>query len=149
MQNKTSEKELNAFLKGEHMAIDGYEKYIQSVSEENVKNQLQNIQKDHKQHAIQVAERIQDLGGKPEDGVGVAGKMAEAVSNVKDMGRVDTLSVLKQAYEGEMTGIKMADELVKGDLDQDSANIVNNILNVDKGHLNVLDNLIKSHDGIQ
>ena len=144
-----SEKELQALLKGEHMAIDGYEKYIQSIQDQSVKIELQKIQQDHKMHAISLAERIQNLGGKPADGVGIVGRVAGVVSSIKDIGRTNTVGVLKQAYKGEDTGIKMADEIVKGDLDNDSRNLVNNMLNDDRNHLGQLDTLIKSQNGIQ
>jgi bacterioferritin (cytochrome b1) len=74
IMDKTSINELNALLKGEHMAIDGYEKYIQNVNDPNIKGELQKIQQEHKMHAIKISERIQSLGGRPVDGVGVMGK---------------------------------------------------------------------------
>jgi rubrerythrin len=52
--DKTSINELNALLKGEHMAIDGYEKYIQNVNDPNIKGELQKIQQEHKMHAANV-----------------------------------------------------------------------------------------------
>ncbi|NLD49014.1 MAG: DUF2383 domain-containing protein, partial [Clostridiaceae bacterium] len=51
--------ELNAVLEGHYMAIHGYEKYIQHTKIPEVKSELQKIQKDHKEHAAMVAERIQ------------------------------------------------------------------------------------------
>lgn len=144
--DKTCINELNALLKGEHMAIDGYEKYIQSTGEPNIKGELQKIQQDHKMHAIKISERIQSLGGRPVDGVGVMGRVAETVSNIKDIGigNRDSATILRDAYTGENNGINMANELVKGDLDTDSMNLVNGILNEDRNHLNTLDNMIKT-----
>lgn len=142
--NNTSINELNTLLKGEHMAIDGYEKYIQNVDDVNIKNQLQKIQQDHKQHAIKIAERIQNLGGKPVDGTGIMGKMAQIATNIKEIGKKNNIEILKEAYNGEDNGIKMGDEVVKGDLDQESRNLVNDILNDDRNHLNVISNLMGS-----
>lgn len=142
--NNTSINELNAFLKGEHMAIDGYEKYIQNVDDQNIKAELQKIQQHHKQHAIKIAERVQNLGGKPVDGVGTAGRMAQIMTDIKDMGKKGTNEILKDAYNGESNGIKMGEEVVKGDLDQDSKSLVNSILNDDREHLNTLSNLMYS-----
>lgn len=141
MEN-TSINELNTFLKGEYMAIDSYERYIQTVKEPAIKGELQKIQKEHKQHAIQISERIQNLGGKPADSPGIAGRVAETISGIKDIGNKSYQTILKEAYNGEDKGIKMADELVKGDLDSESKNLVNNILNTDRTHLNTLDTLI-------
>lgn len=148
MKNK-SIKELNTFLKGEHMGIDAYEKFINKVDDENIKNQLQDIQKDHRKHAEKIAERIQDLGGKAKNGVGLTGKIAEAASNIKNIGKKDDISILKQAYDGEDLGIKMATEVVKGDLDNDSAKLIRDILSEDRNHLDKLNSLIQNKGNIQ
>jgi bacterioferritin len=135
--------ELNAYLKGEYMAIDSYEQFIEKVQDNKLKAQFQNIQQDHKRHAIKVAQRIQNLGGRPTGGVGFTGKVAEAVSSVKYMGKDDSF-LLHQAFNGENKGIQMAEEIVKGDLDKHSAELVRDLLNEDRGHLNTLENLIKN-----
>jgi Uncharacterized conserved protein len=121
------------------MAINGYERYIQSIKDTDVKGELQKIQQDHKQHAIKIAERIQNLGGRPVESEGVMGKAASVMSGIKDMGMMnDTSSILKEARRGEDNGIKMADEVVRGDLDPDSASLVRDILNDDRNHLDML-----------
>lgn len=133
--------ELNAYLKGEFMAIDSYEQFIQKVRDNELKAQFQSIQQDHKRHAMKVAQRIQNLGGKPVGGVGFTGKISETMSSMKYIGKDDKF-LLEQAYNGEKYGIEMAEEIVKGDLDKHSTELVNNLLNEDRGHLNILDNLI-------
>jgi rubrerythrin len=140
----TSINELNALLKGEHMAIHGYEKYMESIKEPAIKEELQKIQIDHKQHAIRLAERIQNLGGHPSRDVGVAGEIGQIMSTIKQLGRKNTENILRDAYNGENNGIKMAEELVKGDLDEQSGALVNDILNTDKNHLSTLSELLKS-----
>lgn len=142
-------KELNTILKGEHMAIGGYEKYIQGIKDTNIKGEFQKIQQDHKQHAIKIAERIQNLGGKPVDDEGISGKIAQVMSSIKEAGKNDTLSILKEALHGEDTGIKMADEVVKGDLDSQSAALVNDILNDDRNHVDRLSELTRSPWSVQ
>lgn len=149
--NNTEVKELNALLKGERMAINGYEKYIQSIDDKSIKDELQKIQQDHKQHAIKIAEKIQNLGGQPENGVGFTGKVAEVMSNLKDigMGLKDTHAILKDAYSGESNGIKMGDEVVKGDLGPESRELVSDILNDDRNHVQRLGQLINNPQGLQ
>jgi rubrerythrin len=146
--DKTSINELNAFLKGEHMAIDSYEKFIQDIDDEKIKGELQKIQQDHKQHAIKIAEGIQNLGGKPEKGVGASGKVAEVLQNVKKIGRRGKVTILKDAYDGENMGIELAAEIVKGDLESKSAAMIKDILNDDRDHLKKLNSLIQSAGGI-
>lgn len=135
--------ELNAFLKGEYMAIDSYEHFIRSASDRNVKDLLQNIQKDHKRHAIDISERIKEIGGDPVTGVGLSGKFAETISSIKHIRHNDDTSILEDALSGETQGIKMADEIVKGDLDFESASLVSKILETDKRHLSMLEHSIK------
>jgi bacterioferritin len=131
------------------MAINGYERYIQSIKDTNVKGELKKIQQDHKQHAIKIAERIQNLGGRPVESEGVMGKAASVMSGIKDMGMMsDTSSILKEARRGEDNGIKMADEVVRGDLDPDSAVLVRDILNDDRNHLDRLECFTGPMEGI-
>jgi rubrerythrin len=146
--HKTSINELNAFLKGEHMAIDSYEKYIRDVDDEKIKGELQKIQQDHKQHAIKIAEEIQNLGGKPEKGVGASGKIAEVLSNVKKIGPRDSVTILKDAYDGENMGINLAAEIVKGDLESKSSAVIKDILDDDRDHLQKLNKMIENAGGI-
>jgi uncharacterized protein (TIGR02284 family) len=140
--HNTSIQELNALLKGEHMAIHGYEKYMENINDPNIKSQFQKIQIDHKQHAIRLAERIQNLGGHPCSDIGVAGEIGQLMSSVKSFMNKDNQSIVNQAYTGEKNGIEVADELVKGDLDDQSRTLVNDILDVDRSHLSTLNELI-------
>ena len=141
---KTSISELNAILKGEYMAIDSYGKYIDNISDANAKSELQKIQKEHKTQAIALAERVQNLGGSPTKDAGVLGKVAETISDITDMGKSKPSSYIKKALNGENQGIKLVDEMVKGDLDNDSKNLVNSMLNQDKSHVNTLSGLSTS-----
>lgn len=140
--NNTSINELNTILKGEYMAIQGYENYMEKVQDPNVKSELQRIQIDHKQNSIRIAERIQNLGGRPSSDVGVAGEIGQIFSSLRGMNKKDTKCIINQAYKGERNGIKMANEIVKGDLDPQSMTLINDILEVDKSHLAALDTLI-------
>lgn len=142
--NNTSINELNEFLKGEYMAIEAYERYIRDAKDDNTKMQLQKIQQDHKQHVIKISERIQNLGGKPANGVGLTGTMVNIFSGMKSMGENDdTHAIVRDAYEGEYKGINMASEVVKGDLDTESNNMINDILNQDRIHLETLRGLMQ------
>ncbi|MDP4181767.1 MAG: DUF2383 domain-containing protein [Bacillota bacterium] len=127
--------ELNLLLRGIDMAVEAYEFYIGKVEDANLKSELQKIQKDHKNHASIVAERIQNLGHKPQYGTGVAGFFANTKNTLQKMADNEDTDILKQAYEGEDKGVAMAEELVKGDLDSESAVIARKVLSEDKEHL--------------
>lgn len=145
---KTSISELNAILKGEHMAIDSYGKFINSISDINTKQELQKIQKEHKQQAIILAERIQNLGGNPTDGIGVLGKVTETISDIKDMAKSKPSNFIREALNGENQGIKLVNEMIKGDLDADSKNLVNSMINQDKTHVDTLSGLATNLESI-
>ena len=139
---KAAINELNALLKGEQMAIDAYERYIQDVDDENVKHELQQIQQDHRKHAGELAARIQTLGGDPDYSTGFVGFMASAKAVMEGMNGHKTVDILKKAYDGEDKGIAKAEEVVKGDLDGESAALVNKLLSDDHDHLKKMVNLI-------
>lgn len=138
----TSIKELNAILKGEYMAIDSYEKYIKNIPDSNTKIELQQIQKEHKRHAIKLSERIQTLGGSPLTNVGVTGKVVETISSIKDIGTKNPVDYLKKAQHGENMGIQVASKIIEGDLDEDSLKLVNSMLSEDGNHVNTLNGMI-------
>ena len=124
---------------GEHMAIKSYEHFLQQVDDEQIKKTLQKIQQEHKIHALKIAEQIQNLGGRPIDEPPLTG---ELMLKLKSLHPKDLTSILKDAYVGEQRGIEAAKEIVKGDLDNDSKNLIAEILHEDTMHLPVLKDLV-------
>ncbi|RSK27346.1 DUF2383 domain-containing protein [Bacillus sp. HMF5848] len=137
-------KELNEFLKGHYMAIHGYESLIQHIDNDEVKNAFQSIQQNHKEHASKVAERIQDIGGEPLDGVGVVGSIVETFNNFKDAKMTDE-DLINKACEAEDRGIAMSEEVVRGDLDNESLQLIKSILTEDRLHVSELHKLKERH----
>ena len=109
--NSENIKNLNSILEGEYMAINSFDSIIEHANDENNKNELQKIQQTHRQHASQIATRIQDLGGNPSDGVGIQNVISESISNIKHIGTTDATTYLKEALQGENMGIKIINEL--------------------------------------
>lgn len=139
--NQDVVKELNAFLKGQYMGIHAYEHLIQRAGDPEVKGLLQQIQQDHKQHALKVAERIQDLGGTPADDEGFVGSIQGIISRVTTPN--DTQGILQSALKGEgYYGVEVSEEIVKGDLDPESKRIVESILDEDRQHVDVLQSVL-------
>ena len=138
-------KELNGVLKGEQMAVDIYENYIKSIEDEKVKKEFIEIRNDHKQHVGQLEQRISQLGGEPESGTGIGGFMANA-KTLWEAKTNDTLDILKKAYEGENKGLAMVEEIVKGDLDEDSEKLIKDMRNVDKRHLKSMGEMIEDFE---
>ena len=140
MKNKVI-KELNTFLEGNFMAIHAYDNYIHHIDNVEIKQVLQKIQQDHKQHAMVIAERIQNLGGIPVDDVGMMGSVAEFMSKIKGPAK-GTSPILKDALVGEHRGIEKSKKLLDGDLDPESLKLVKSILDVDQKHVELLDLLV-------
>ena len=141
MNNKVI-RELNTFLQGNFMAIHAYDNYIDHIDNDEIKQVLQNIQQDHKQHAKVIAERIQNLDGTPVDDVGMMGHVAEFMNKIKGPTK-DLAPILKDALVGEHRGIEKSKELLDGDLDPESLKLVKSILDVDQKHVELLDKLIE------
>ncbi len=139
--NKDVIKELNNFLQGQYMGIHEYERLIKHTNDPEVKEELQKIQQEHKLHAIMVAERIQNLGGSAVDDVGIKGAMVETMNWVKGTSN-QVQHIIDEAVRGESMGIRSSEELVKGDLDEDSRKLIEDILDTDRGHIEHLNNLL-------
>ncbi|MDX8360393.1 DUF2383 domain-containing protein [Cytobacillus sp. IB215316] len=142
MENNVVIKELNALLKGRYMGIHAYESYMQNVKDDELRKDLQQIQQNHKEHANLLAERIQKLGGKPVDNPGIVGNVKELVSEIK--GFPDTKEGIVQGLiDGENTySIKMSEDIVRGDLDDESLKIVEKIIDEDRSHVQHLKNIL-------
>ncbi|KMY51475.1 ferritin-like domain-containing protein [Peribacillus loiseleuriae] len=134
-------KTLNAFLKGQYMGIHAYEHHIQKLNDPNTKKEFQRIQQDHKYHALKVAERIQNLGGTPVDDEGIIGSIQGYISHFKIPDT--TVEIIESALKGEdYYGIHISEEIVKGDLDLESRQLIEEILDKDREHVNFLKSLV-------
>lgn len=101
------------------MGIHAYEHYIEKLKDPEIKKEFQKIQQDHKQHALKVAERIQNLGGVPVDNEGIVGSVQGLISQftVPDT----TEGIVSSALKGEgYYGVQISEEIVHGDLDPES-----------------------------
>jgi len=134
-------KTLNELLRGEHMAIQAYESVLPHLKEETRK-EIASILKDHKQHAVELADRITALGGIPEESTGIAGIMSQAKLKTESIIR-DEKSILRELYDGEDKGIAEVEKIIKGDLDAESRKMADKILRTDHDHLKKLQQLIQ------
>lgn len=140
MADKNVIETLNEFLKGQYMGIHAYEHYIEKLNDPTVKDVFQNIQKDHKQHAIKVLERIQNIGGQPVDDEGMIGSFQGFISQftIPDT----TEGIIESAIKGEgYYGVQISEEIVKGDLDSESHELIKSVLDKDREHVSTLKSL--------
>jgi bacterioferritin len=140
MAGKDVTQTLNKFLKGQYMGIHAYEHYIEKVADPVMKKEFQQIQQDHKQHAAMVAQRIQNLGGTPADDEGIIGQVQGYIGQF--MIPDDTAGMIQSAIKGEgYYGIEVSEEIVKGDLDEESKQLIEQILDKDREHVDLLKRL--------
>jgi bacterioferritin len=123
---------LNELLKGEHMAIDIYNKTKDSQKDVQVAEMLDDFENDHRQHAELLKKRINDLGGIPRAGTGLSGIMANLAATVHSYRGPGQL--LKHLYEGEDEGIHAYEGRINK-LDQVSQDLVRQITTEEHEHL--------------
>ncbi|QUH20645.1 DUF2383 domain-containing protein [Alkaliphilus sp. B6464] len=134
---------LNRLLQGEYMAVESFNNFISKVEDENAKNSLKEVQKQHRENINTLASYIQDIGGQPHENLGMKGKVAEIKVNM-DLGlKYDTNDVIEKAIEGETQGVNMAEKVLRGNLDDKSRNIAGKILQNDRRSIETLKGLIK------
>ncbi|KAB2336154.1 ferritin-like domain-containing protein [Cytobacillus depressus] len=142
MIEKDVVKTLNQFLKGQYMGIHAYEHHIQKLTDPKMKREFQRIQQDHKNHALKVAERIQNLGGVPVDDEGLIGSVQGYFGQF--MIPDTTVGIIESSLKGEgYYGIQVSEEIVKGDLDPESRQLIEEILDKDREHVQFLQNLVR------
>ena len=133
--------ELNTLLRGTYMGIRSFEHYIQKVDDDELKKHFQSMQQDVKLNAQKIAERIQNLGGVPADDEGVSGSMHSFMHKV--MVPDDTRKIMEDAIEGmDKYGVQYSEELVKGDLDPESKQIAEEVINTSRRHVEQLRQLL-------
>lgn len=141
MTNESIIEELNTLLRGTYMGIRSFEHYIQSVEENELKKQFQFMQQEVKQNAQKLAERIQNLGGIPADDEGVSGSMHSFMH--KMMLPNDTNGIVEDAFEGlKNYGVQYSEELVKGDLDPESRQIAEEVIDTSRKQVDQLRQLL-------
>jgi|SRR5699024_3441279 len=124
------------------MGIHAYEHYIHHTEDPHVKTTLQQIQQGHKRHAEKIAERIQNLDGKA---VTDNGMKLSAMEYLMEINRSPdtTDEILKGVLTGQKKGVEAAEELVRGDLDPKSMQLVKENLAEDRSQLEQLNDLMQ------
>nr|WP_263327045.1 PA2169 family four-helix-bundle protein [Neobacillus sp. Marseille-Q6967] len=141
MNNQAIIEELNTLLRGTYMGIRSFEHYIQKVDDSELKKMFQSMQQDIKQNAQKIAERIQNLGGVPADDEGVSGSIHAFMH--KMMLPDEDGKMIEDAVEGmDKYGVEYSEELVKGDLDPESRQIVEDVINTNRRHVEYLSQLL-------
>ncbi len=136
MKNNTIE-ELKEFLKGLYMGIHIYDHYIDKCDDADVRRILQKIQQEHKFNAMRVAERIQNEGAIPPPAEGFLSSALAWMSQntIPD----DTKGILKEAIQAEEKyAVQQAGLHIKGDIDDDYKKLIDDILECNQRHVDML-----------
>jgi len=133
--------ELNDFLKGLYMGVHTYEHYIQNCTDDKVKKILQDIQKDHKLSAIEVAEHIQNLGGKPVNDEGTFNSLIGSFNQFT--APTNTADIIKEAVKNEQKyAIHVAGDTIKGDISEEQKQLIDQIFERNSKHVEMLQHLL-------
>ena len=135
-------KALNELLQGEYMAVESFNNLISKVENEKVKTGFQEVQQQHRSNIEKLATYIQNLGGQPDENLGMKGKMGDLKVNM-DLGfKADDIEIVKKAIEGETKGVNMAEKVMRGKLDDKSRDIAGEILKKDRRSIEKLKSLL-------
>ncbi|MFY9313686.1 MAG: DUF2383 domain-containing protein [Tepidanaerobacteraceae bacterium] len=136
-------KALNELLQGEYMAVESFNNFISRIEDEKIKREVQGIQQQHRSNIEKLAVYIQNMGGQPDENLGFKGKMGDLKVNM-DLGfKTDDAEIIKKAIEGETRGVNMAEKILRGNLDDESRDLVGEILQKDRMAIRKLKNLVK------
>ena len=142
MSNTKTIESLNQLLQGEYMAVESFNNFISRLEDQNVKQCFQEVQKQHRENIDKLASYIQEIGGKPEENLGMKGKMGDIKINMELGSDADTDEIIEKAIKGETQGVNMAEKVLRGDLDDRSRDIAGEILKKDRKSIEKLKSLI-------
>jgi uncharacterized protein (DUF305 family) len=125
------------------MAVESFNNFISRIEDEKIKREVQGIQQQHRSNIEKLAVYIQNMGGQPDENLGFKGKMGDLKVNM-DLGfKTDDAEIIKKAIEGETRGVNMAEKILRGNLDDESRDLVGEILQKDRMAIRKLKNLVK------
>jgi bacterioferritin len=117
----------------------------QGISSEGVKDEFAQHAKEESQHMHEVAERINQLGGKPDfNPTGLASRAAS------EYGTADNLvEMIKENLIAERIAVDHYRELIRyfGDDDPGTRKMLEGILTVEEEHANDMHDLLVAHEG--
>lgn len=138
---ETSFEVLNDLLTGEHMAIEQYQAYIDSLPASPLRNHMVAMLTDHKEHAQRLAYFIQTNGGHVEEGTGIAGTWALWQTKLENMGENRPIQMLEKLYDGEDKGLARARQMSERYLSPSEKEMMDAIFSDEAHHLRQLQRL--------
>ena len=115
------------------------------ISSEGVKAEFATHAKEEQEHAMEVAERINQLGGKPDfNPAGLATRSASEYGNAETL-----IDMIKENLVAERIAVEHYRELIRyfGNKDPSSRHMMERILAVEEEHANDMHDLLVAHEG--
>jgi bacterioferritin len=115
------------------------------ISSEGVKNEFAEHARDEQDHAMKVAERINQLGGRPDfNPEGLASRSASQYAEGADL-----VDMIKENLIAERIAVEHYRELIRyfGDDDPTTRVLLEEILAVEEDHANDMHDLLVAHEG--
>jgi bacterioferritin len=115
------------------------------ISSEGVKGEFVEHAKEEMQHALTVAERINQLGGKPDfNPTGLATRSASEYGNAANL-----IDMIKENLIAERIAVEHYRELIRhfGQRDPSTRLMLEKILSVEEEHANDMHDLLVAHEG--
>jgi bacterioferritin len=115
------------------------------ISSEGVKAEFATHAKEEQEHALQVAERINQLGGKPDfNPAGLASRAASEYGNAENL-----VEMIKENLIAERIAVEHYRELIRyfGNKDPSTRLMLERILAVEEEHANDMHDLLVAHQG--
>jgi bacterioferritin len=115
------------------------------ISSESVKAEFATHAKEEQEHAMEVAERINQLGGKPDfNPTGLASRSASEYGNASNL-----IEMIKENLVAERIAVEHYRELIRyfSDRDPSTRHMLVRILAVEEEHANDMHDLLVAHEG--
>jgi bacterioferritin len=115
------------------------------ISSESVKAEFATHAKEEQEHAMEVAERINQLGGKPDfNPTGLASRSASEYGNASNL-----IEMIKENLVAERIAVEHYRELIRyfSDRDPTTRHMLVSILAVEEEHANDMHDLLVAHEG--
>ncbi len=137
---------LNKVLKGENMAAEIIQIYVENLQDDAITETLSTWIKDHKQNANKIGAYLLLNGESPRDGLGVIGMLSKVKAKMNTNRKAEPLDILREIYDGEDKGLARATQLAENNVTQDARDLLEDIFRNDHDHLQEMKSMISQYE---
>lgn len=133
---------LQNMINGVAIAIHTYDTFIPAMKDPETKLIFQDIRSGHRRHLDLLTRRVEELGHRPRIQPNLQMWIAEVIMDARTRVGMAPEKMIRWALKGEDMGLTSAEEVVAGDLDEVSQELVDQILIDSADYVNQLAELI-------